>query len=180
LIDSAAMSRANRTEREVVRRLALLPVFVAVCYLFDWWQLRAATVTVLLKLSSILNLPMRRSGSDLIDLGGMKMQFGIACTMIDVFFGAIPLLWRRTVATHWNLARLMAFFGGVFALNIFRLELGFVAIHQGMPWWLAHECVAGVAYFCVFLFIMRESAWNQSGTRRSFPAVEVAASKAFA
>jgi hypothetical protein len=46
-----------------------------------------------------------------------------------------------------------------------------VAMHRGAPWWLAHECVAGIAYFCLFLFIMRESAWNRSNARQPAPAV---------
>jgi len=171
---------ASRTKREVLFRIALVPLFVAVCYLFEWWQLRAATVVVLLKLSSILNLPMHRAGVDLVDLDGMRMQFGIACTMLDAFFGAIPLLWRRSAGWHRNLAKLGVVSGGVFVLNIFRLELGFVAMHRGAPWWLAHECVAGVAYFCLFLFIMRESAWRDSeaprtGTSRQLTTQEVAA-----
>jgi hypothetical protein len=155
------MPMANTRQREVWFRLALVPAFVVVCYLFDWWLLRAGTVTVLLWTSAWLHLPMHRAAADLIDLDGRMVQFGTACTMVDAFFGAIPLLWRRSLAWGENLARLVAIFAGVFALNIFRLESGFVAIHYGAPWWLAHECVAGVAYFCVFLFIMRERAWEK-------------------
>ena len=61
-----------------------------------------------------------------------------------------------------NLLRLVSIFGGVFVLNVVRLEVGLVAIDRGVPWWLAHECVAGVAYFCIFLLIMRVSAWKRN------------------
>jgi hypothetical protein len=148
-------------KREAAFRVALVPLFVAVCYLFEWWDLRAITVTVLLKLSALLHLPMQRTGADLVNLNGLQIQFGIACTMVDAFFGAVPLLWRRSQSFQSNVARLCVAFAGVFALNIFRLELGFVALQYRVPWWLAHECVAGVAYFCIFLFIMHESAWKE-------------------
>ena len=161
MIASAKME--GKIQREIVSRLALVPVFVAVCYLFEWWQLRAATTIVLLKLSAILHLPMGRAGTDLVNLDGMRIQFGLACTMVDAFFGAIPLLWRRSIGAGQNIARLAAVFVGIFALNISRLELGFVAMHRGAPWWLAHECVAGVGYFCIFLFIMRVRAWEPRG-----------------
>ncbi len=50
----------------------------------------------------------------------------------------------------------------VFGLNFFRLELGFIAMTKGVPWWLAHEVVAGAAYFCLYLYIIKERAWNQT------------------
>jgi hypothetical protein len=59
--------------------------------------------------------------------------------------------------------------GGVFLLNIVRLEFGFVAMTRGEPWWLAHECVAGVAYFCLFVFIVRERAWSMPSTLSADP-----------
>jgi len=165
-------------QRNAVFRVMLVPLFVAVCYLFEWWDLRAITVIVLLKLSALLHLPMQRTGADLIRLDGLQIQFGIACTMVDAFFGAIPLLWRLSRSFHLNVARLCLVFAGVFALNIFRLELGFVALQYRVPWWLAHECVAGGAYFCIFLFIMHESAWKEGGKQQN--SVEISPSKVFA
>jgi hypothetical protein len=166
--------------REVAYRVALVPLFVAVCYLFEWWDLRAITVVVLLKLSALLHLPMQRTGADLVNLNGLQIQFGIACTMVDAFFGAVPLLWRLARSWQWNVARLTAVFAGVSLLNIFRLELGFVALPHGVPWWLAHECVAGVAYFCVFLFIMHESAWKESRSSEEPVEVKTSAQRVFA
>jgi len=153
-------------KREVASRVVLAPLFVAVCYLSEWWKLRLITVFVLLRLSAFLHLPMQGVSGDLISLDGLQIQFGIACTMVDAFFGSIPLLWRLSGSWHWNVARLAAIFGGVFLLNIFRLELGFIALHYGAPWWLAHECVAGIAYFCVFLFVMRNSGKSKKNKSR--------------
>ena len=154
-------TRMTRTiRRNTVCRVALVPLFVVICYLFQWWWLRIVTTLTLVKISAMLGVPMHRIGQDLIALDSIRVQFIIPCTMVDAFFGAIPLLWLTTATWFRNLARMGAVFAGVFLLNIIRLEAGFIALHHGAPWWLAHECVAGVAYFCLFLFIVREGAWQ--------------------
>jgi hypothetical protein len=87
--------------------------------------------------------------------------------MIDAFFGAIPLLWRPSASWAQNFTRLSAVLVAVFVLNIVGLEIGFFATTRGVPWWLAHEVVAGVAYFCLYVFIMRERAWDRAVLLRS-------------
>lgn len=144
--------------RSLALRIALVPVFVVLCYLFQWWWLRSATTTILVQVSAWLGVPMLRVAPDVVSLDGLLIQFIVPCTMVDAFFGAIPLLWRRS-ETWRNLPRLGAIFAGVTLLNLFRLELGFFAIQHGWPWWLAHEVVAGFAYFAVFLLIVRTEAW---------------------
>lgn len=141
-------------------RVLLVPVFVAVCHLYDWSWLRALTTVTLVQISALLAVPMQRTAADVISVAGISAQFVVACTMIDAFFGAIPLLWRTTTSWSRNLLRLTAVMVAVFGLNIFRLELGFIAMTRGVPWWLAHEVVAGVTYFCLYLFIVRERAWD--------------------
>jgi hypothetical protein len=147
-------------------RILLVPVFVAGCYLAgfcldDWSWLRVLTTVTLVQISTALGIPMYRIGADVITVAGINAQFVVACTMIDAFFGAIPLLWRTNVSWLQNLIRLTTVAGAVFVLNIVRLELGFIAMTRGAPWWLAHECVAGVAYFCLYMFIVREHAWDR-------------------
>ncbi len=88
--------------------------------------------------------------------------------MIDAFFVLIPLLWRTYVSWVENLVRLSVVLGGVFVLNIVRLELGFIWMTKGAPWWLANECVAGVAYFCWGPFIVHERAWERTRTAEAF------------
>jgi hypothetical protein len=100
-----------------------------------------------------------RGGRATVYLGGAHIQFVVACTMVDAFFGAIPLLWRTSIGLSRNFLRLFAAFAGVFFVNIVRLEAGFVALNSGVPWWLAHECVAGITYFCLLLFIVHEQPW---------------------
>lgn len=141
-------------------RVALVPVFVGLCYLHDWPGLRAATTAILVQVSEVLHVPMHWLDWDSVELGGLHIQFVIACTMLDAFFGAIPLLWRTSAGLARNFVRLSVVFLAVCLLNILRLEAGFVALSAGVPWWLAHECVAGVAYFCLFAFIVHERAWT--------------------
>lgn len=150
-------------------RVLLVPVFVAVCYLYDWSWLRVMTTVTLVQISAMLGVPMQRTGADVIRVAGISAQFVVACTMIDAFFGAIPLLWRTTVSWSRNLLRLSVVMVAVFGLNIVRLELGFIAMTKGVPWWLAHEVVAGVAYFCLYLFIVKERAWDQTQPARACP-----------
>jgi hypothetical protein len=161
-------------DHSLALRVLLVPVFVAGCYiagllLDNWSWLRVLTTVTLVQISAALGIPMYRIGADVITVAGINAQFVVACTMIDAFFGAIPLLWRTNVPWLQNLVRLTAVLGAVFVLNIVRLELGFIAMTRGAPWWLAHECVAGVAYFCLYMFIVREHAWD----RRPRPAESV-------
>jgi exosortase/archaeosortase len=148
-------------DHRLTGRVLLVPVFVAGCYLHDWAWLRALTTITLVRISALLDIPMHRTGADMVTVAGLVAQFTVACTMIDAFFGAIPLLWRTTAVWSRNLMRLGVVLGAVFVLNIVRQEVGFIAISRGAPWWLAHECVAGVAYFCLYVFVMRERAWDR-------------------
>jgi hypothetical protein len=158
----------NLAAHELAVRVPLVPVFVAACYLIgfcldEWSWLRVLTTVTLVRISAMLGVPMYRTGLDVITVAGISARFVVACTMIDAFFGAIPLLWRTGVSWFENVARLGAVLGGVFVLNIVRLELGFIWMTRGAPWWLAHECVAGVAYFCLYSFIVHERAWDRPG-----------------
>ena len=100
-----------------------------------------------------------------------ECAFPVACTMIDAFSGAIPLLWRTTVSWRQSVLRLGVVLMGVFALNILRLELGFVAMDRGAPWWLAHECVAGVACLYIFKCVSARGIMHPIDLRRSVPGV---------
>ena len=145
-----------KQRNSLLYRVTLIPLFVAVCYLFDWGWLRSATTTILVEISKLLGIPMHQIDRDMVEMGGIRVHFVVACTMVDAFFGAIPLMWRTSATLMGNGRRLTALFVGVVSLNVIRLEAGFVALNAGVPWWLAHECVAGIAYFCLLLFLVRE------------------------
>jgi hypothetical protein len=164
---SRFLAKHTLAKQGLAVRVLLVPVFVAGCYLVgfcldEWSWLRVLTASTLVQISAMLGVPMYRTGADIIMVAGISARFVVACTMIDAFFGAIPLLWRTTASWLENVARLTALLGAVFVLNIVRLEVGFIAMTKGAPWWLAHECVAGVAYFCLYWFIVREHAWDRN------------------
>jgi hypothetical protein len=154
-------------ERSLLPRVVLVAVFVIICHLFEWRWLRLFTTDTLVSLSAVLGLPMRRLDWDLISIGAIRVQFVVSCSLVDAFLGAVPLLWRTSRSFLWNLLRLAVYVPGLFCLNIFRLEIGFVGIYFGMPWWLAHECVSGVTYFGMFLWIVHD--WRKFESRAVLP-----------
>jgi hypothetical protein len=155
---------AKLREHKLAGRVLLVAVMVGVVHLFDWNWLRGFTVDSLMQISAVLGIPMLRHSFDVIRVAGINAKFEVACTLIDAYFGAIPLLWRTTISWPRNLLRMVALMGGMFVLNIVRLEFGFAALTRGVPWWLAHEVVSGVTYFLIYIFIVRQHAWDQSRT----------------
>jgi hypothetical protein len=155
---------AKLRDHKLAGRVLLVPVFVGVCHLYGWDWLRVLTTDTLMQISAMLGLPMHRVSPDVIRIAGITAQFVVSCTLVDAYFGAIPLLWRTTISWPRNLLRMVALMGGMFVLNIVRLEFGFAALTRGVPWWLAHEVVSGVTYFLIYIFIVRQHAWDQSRT----------------
>jgi hypothetical protein len=149
-----AITPWTRKHQGLICRLLLVPLFVAVCHIFDWYWLRILLTITIVKISALLAIPMHRIGVDLVELGGMQMRFAVSCTLLDAFFGAVPLLWQSSVSVRRNFAHLAVVWIAMSGLNVVRLEAGFVAMNAGAPWWLAHECVSGVSYFCLFLYIV--------------------------
>ncbi len=170
---------AKLREHKLAGRVLLVPVFVGACYLYDWAWLRVLTTDTLVQISALLGVPMYRIGADVISVAGISAKFVVACTMIDAYFGAIPLLWRTRVSFLHNFVRMAAVLVGVFVLNIVRLEVGFVGMTRGVPWWLAHEVVAGVTYFCLYMFIARENAWDRPGTKSARARLQPSLSSTF-
>lgn len=152
-------------EHPITVRVLLVPLFVGLCYCSQWHWLRELTVTIILALSALLGLPMQRLSADVIGMGGISARFEVACTLIDACFGAIPLLWKPGFSFLRNLQRLVMLLPVAFLLNICRLEIGFVAFAKGAPWWVAHECVAGVTYFFLYLFILHQHTWEEPAPR---------------
>ena len=75
----------------LVWRALFVPIFVLVCYQFQWSPLRQWTTAAMFNLSSSFGLPISRTGPDLIELNGLSVQFVVACTLIDAFCGAMML-----------------------------------------------------------------------------------------
>lgn len=82
---------------------------------------------------------------------GWNIHIATSCTMIDVYLGALPLLW--TGAWGRDLRRFLLFFLGLMTLNVARLVAGFWLVHQGVSWELGHEVVAGVVFYLVLEWV---------------------------
>src|SRR5258708_40184110 len=137
-------------------RIALGAAFVIVCHQFEWMLLRYVTAESILRLSQFLKLGMSRVAADTVELNNIQFQFTVSCTQIDVFCGAIPLIWNLRLRARRNLAKLAIFFVCLFAFNIARLQLGYALFAHGAPWVLAHECIAGVNLFLIFVWVVRQ------------------------
>jgi hypothetical protein len=135
-------------------------LFVVLCYRFDWLVWRSFTCDVFLRVAEMLGIPAHRLTPISFGLVGHTYLFVISCTALDAFFGSIPLLWRFEKGVPANLLFFAAYFAVLLAVNIARLEAGFVLFLRGVPWSLAHEAMAGVFYFVLFLWIARRRGWS--------------------
>src|SRR5262249_43308093 len=125
----------------------LSAVLVAFCYQLPWSALRAALTTTLVALSRALGLDARAVSADTMELAGTLFLQTVGCTLVDHFFACAPLAWDRSATAAANARRLALLFVALFAFNVARLQIGLVAFAHGVPWWLAHQVVAGVAQF---------------------------------
>jgi hypothetical protein len=137
-------------------RIVLVGLFVITCHQFDWRFLRFLTAECISRMSNWMGIATSRMSFDTVAWDTTRFQFVVACTQIDVFFGAIPLIWNLKISVWRNLLKLGAFFCCLFLFNLMRLELGFVLFARGLSWFWAHEFTGGVALFVIFLWVMRE------------------------
>jgi hypothetical protein len=140
-------------------RVLLVVVLVTVTHRFEWRELRFLTSEAVLRLSPALGIPTYRISFDTLRLQGHLFQFVISCTLVDVFIGAIPLIWSVKKSILANASRLGEAALYLFVFNILRLELGHLLYAHGTPWILAHEILGGGAYFAIWLVIWH---WHSS------------------
>jgi len=145
-----------RLDFNLVIRIVLAGLFVFACYQLDWLFLRSAVTVCVLDISRRLGIDVVRISSDTLTLSGSPFRFVVACTQIDVFFGAIPLIWSLRVPAWENLVKLGTFFCCLSALNLIRLEFGFLLFAHAVPWFWAHEFPGGIALFLIFLWVVRQ------------------------
>lgn len=151
-------------------RVVLVAAFVAVAYQFDWNPLRLLTSEAILRASAVLGMTTERLSSDTIALNGEVSRFITGCTFIHIFAGAIPLLWNLKLSVTRNLMRLSCAAILLFIFNVFRLELSNVLYWGGLSWIYAHEWLAGVSYFVVFLAVWSHGGWLPPGETSQQPA----------
>lgn len=157
------------SRRPLIWRLCLVPIAVLICYQFDWWFLRLATIEAMAATSAVLNWPLRNIGGDLLDMNGVITRFTVGCTLVDYYAGALPLLWDRSRSIVNNLARFVALFILFFAFNIARQDLTILLRAHGLPWWLAHEVPASVTDFTIVVLVIRHRAWVHYGQQEHNP-----------
>jgi len=154
---AAALHRPGRYEE--LLRVCLVPLFVVLCYQFEWGAWRFYLSEALIPLLQWSGAPAVRLTPDIFTCNGGPYRIVISCTALDAFFGSLPLLWQWRRPVSHNLLYLAAYFLCLSAANLARLELGFVLNFQGLSWRLAHEAIAGVFYFALFLWIARQRGW---------------------
>jgi hypothetical protein len=151
----ASRAQATPLSTEMLVRLALVPVAVAICYFFRWEFLRFLTSEANLRLDPLVGIHLQRISADTVQWNGTLYRYQNACTFIDVWCGAIPLLWNLKRTLSQNSVFFACFAVVLFAFNVFRLSVSDVLFSAGLSWNIAHNVVSGIAYFAVWVWIWR-------------------------
>jgi len=154
-----AVARGS-TWRQELLRFCLVPLFVVLCYQFEWRAWREFVTTILVALAPWFGVPLVRLGFDSFICQGEFYRVVLACTALDAFCGSIPLVWDLRLKLHRNAVLLVTYLACLSVVNLLRLELGFVLYLRGVSWFLAHEAVAGVFYFALLLWIVLQRRWG--------------------
>lgn len=138
----------------VILRWALVPIFVLLCYVFEWEHWRSLNCWIFVATSNALGVSMCQTGIHSFEWNGSHFEFATSCTMLDAFFGSIPLLWQRDLSVRANMLTLLSYFVCLTGFNFFRLHLSILLHTAGLPWFIAHELLAAISYFAIFLWIV--------------------------
>ena len=148
------MGRAK--EWKTVPWLVLLSASLVIfSYQFHWMFLRALTLRLNLGMDALFGVHWHRVSQDMVEWNGQIFQYPNACTFVDVWFGALPLLWGVHAGLRKNLRNLAAFSGLLLGFNVTRLSVSDILFAHGLTWWLAHDILSAVAYFLVWCWILR-------------------------
>jgi hypothetical protein len=164
---------ASRLQRSISRsrkcfllRLFLVPVAVCTCYLFGWHWLRGLTTDLTVRLTVLAGFQWIRVGPDSAMFRGQVFRFVIACTLVDAWCGAIPLIWKIRATILSNCVYMGALAVLMFAVNISRLTLVNVLFSAGVPWHVVHDSFSAATYLLVWAAILRRRAWRDSSLDR--------------
>jgi hypothetical protein len=127
---------------------------------FSWEGFRYLTSEFVLRLSAMTGTIATRISFDTIDVHGQLLQIVISCTLVEMIFGSLPLLWRFDQSILRNLIRFGFVAVALFGLNIVRLEVAEIAVGHGLPWLIAHDIPLGCVYFAVWVFVWRHRSWR--------------------
>lgn len=161
-VHSAEIIGQSRTSTQLVLRLVLSFLAVLVCYRFDWLWLKSITASLNLRLDNLAGVPLQRVSLDTVRLGHEYFRYVIACTFADVSCASLALVWDTRQSAARNLRFIAIFTLGLFVLNIVRLSAADVVYFAGLRWTLAEGVMGGLAYFAVWLVILRRHAWTST------------------
>ena len=136
---------------------AVLPS-VLLCYGFAWIWLRELTLRANLAFDALFGVHLQVLTPLSVSWQGHLFDYRIACTFVDVWFGAWPLLWSWRKPLVANVAVILGLAPVLFAFNIVRLTISDVLFAKGVPWAVAHGGLGGVCYFVVWVLIERYRA----------------------
>src|SRR4051812_16496856 len=142
---------------ELIFRFTVAALAVAICYCFDWRFLRNLTLDLNLRLDSLFGVHLQQISSDTVMYNGALYRYVIACTIADVWCGAIPLIWDIRSRVGQNLRLIGVLTVSLFAFNIIRLSFSDVLFAYGLSWNVAHNVVSGVAYFLIWTFVWKRT-----------------------
>jgi hypothetical protein len=129
----AAIFRGDDGWRSDALRILLVPLFVVLCYQFDWWAWRSLFTDAIMAFAPWLGAQAVRRGVESFTCNGTFYKVAIACTALDAFFGSIPLVWKVRLSVTRNLAFLAAYLACLSVLNLVRLLLGFALYLRAYP-----------------------------------------------
>jgi hypothetical protein len=142
----------------------LVAILVILTHQFEWAWLRLLTAEAVLLVCKSLGMATELVSFDTIRVHGELFQIVTSCTFIDVFMGAIPLVWNLNKSLSRNLLTLAALAVSLFSFNILRLGVAQLLHARGAPWTLTDGIVGGMAYFIVWLFIVSRfsATWSEA------------------
>lgn len=163
--------RALRPTPEMLLRVVLCAAAVVVCYRLDWTWLGFLTSEVVLRWVHLLGFDGERISPIVIAWRGEQFAFGIACTYADVWFGAIPLLWRRDLGVGRNLGAQVLFAAGLLGFNLIRQAATALVFAAGVPWSVTDAVSGGLGYFAVWAFLVAWLERSPTAARPAMPAI---------
>src|SRR5690348_10655113 len=93
-MDGTVEKTQPASRKEIALRFLLCALAVILCYQFEWRWLRFLTSELQMRLDALLGMPHQRVAQDILLWKGTLYQYVNACTFVDVWFGAIPLMWN--------------------------------------------------------------------------------------
>lgn len=139
----------------MLKRLPISAVLVVACLQFQWTWLRFVTSEASLRFALLRGYTVERLSPDVIAWGGHRFVFNTDCTFADVICGALPLLWIRHAGLARNGLVLLVVATGLYVFNLLRNLLVDTLFSAGLPWSITDQSIGALAYFLVWVFLVR-------------------------